>query len=69
MQRSYGGSAISQRVPGGVAHKMPADLRTALIASTSALAAGKALTPLARNEFICWVLDAKQHSTRRRFRA
>jgi hypothetical protein len=23
MQRSYGGSAISQRVPGGVAHKMP----------------------------------------------
>jgi hypothetical protein len=35
MQRSYGGSVISQRVPGGVAHKMPADLRAALIANTS----------------------------------
>jgi hypothetical protein len=66
MQRSDGGPVISQRVPGGVAHKMPADLRTALIANTTALAAWKALTPLARNEFICWVLDAKQHPTRER---
>jgi Bacteriocin-protection, YdeI or OmpD-Associated len=66
MQRSCGGPVISQRVPGGVAHKMPADLRTALIANATALAAWKALTPLARNEFICWVLDAKQHPTRER---
>jgi uncharacterized protein YdeI (YjbR/CyaY-like superfamily) len=66
MQRSYGGSAISQRVPGGVAHQMPTDLRTALIANTTALAAWKALTPLARNQFICWMLDAKQRSTRER---
>ena len=57
---------ISQRVPGGVAHKMPTDLRTALIANATALAAWKALTPLARNEFICWVLDARQHPTRER---
>src|SRR6185437_6737934 len=66
MQRSYGSPVISQRVPGGVAHKMPADLRTALIANATALAAWNALTPLARNEFICWVLDAKQHPTRAR---
>jgi hypothetical protein len=45
---------------------MPAGLRTALIANATALAAWKALTPLARNEFICWVLDAKQHPTRER---
>ena len=47
-------------------HEMPADLRTALVANTTALAAWQAITPLARNEFICWVLDAKQTFTRER---
>ena len=45
---------------------MPADLRAALLGNTTALAAWTAITPLARNEFICWVLDAKQASTRER---
>ena len=56
----------SQRVPGGVVHALPADLRKALIASTTALDAWKDITPLARNEFICWVEDAKQVTTRER---
>lgn len=56
----------SQRVPGGVVHKLPADLRVALIANSEALAAWKDITPLARNEFICWVEDAKQDVTRKR---
>jgi hypothetical protein len=56
----------SQRVPGGVVHKLPADLRAALIDNTEALAAWKDITPLARNEFICWVEDAKQDVTRKR---
>ena|SRR5215217_2767033 len=56
----------SQRVPGGVVHKLPADLRKALIANTMALDAWKDITPLARNEFICWVEDAKQEKTRDR---
>jgi len=47
-------------------HEMPADLCTALIANTTALAAWQHITPLARNEFICWVLDAKPTSTRER---
>ena len=50
----------SQRVPGGVVHELPSDLRGALIANDTALAAWKDITPLARNEFICWVEDAKQ---------
>lgn len=62
----YGGRVSSQRVPGGVVHKLPADLRTALIANTTALDAWKDITPLARNEFICWVEDAKQTKTRER---
>jgi len=47
-------------------HKIPTDLRTTLSANAAALAAWNDITPLARNEFICWVLDAKQDSTRRR---
>jgi len=42
----------SQRVPGGVVHKLPADLREALITNTVALDARTDITPLARNEFI-----------------
>ena len=56
----------SQRIPGGVVHKLPTDLRTALIGNATALAAWNDITPLARNEFICWVEDAKQEKTRER---
>lgn len=55
-----------QRVNGGVVHKMPTDLRKALIANAAALEAWNDITPLARNEFICWVEDAKQEKTRER---
>ena len=47
-------------------HKIPTDLRTALIADAVALEACMDITPLARNEFICWVEDAKQLVTRER---
>jgi uncharacterized protein YdeI (YjbR/CyaY-like superfamily) len=56
----------TSRVPGGVVHQLPADLRTELVASAAALAAWQDISPLARNEFICWVLDAKQAPTRQR---
>ena len=62
----YDGLVSGQRVPGGVVHKLPADLRTALIANATALDAWRDITPLARNEFICWVEDAKQETTRKR---
>jgi uncharacterized protein YdeI (YjbR/CyaY-like superfamily) len=48
------------RVPGGAVHKLPAALRKALTANPAALDAWKDITPLARNESICWVEDAKQ---------
>ena len=51
---------MSAQVPGGVVHELPADLREALAANATALDAWKDITPLARNEFICWVEDAKQ---------
>ena len=56
----------SQRVPGGVVHALPRDLRDALVGNSTALERWNDITPLARNEFICWVEDAKQAATRER---
>ncbi len=55
-----------QQLPGGVVHQLPADLREALMVSEAAREAWEDITPLARNEFICWVEDAKQQKTRER---
>jgi len=66
VQAHYDGPVSGQRVPGGVVHSLPADLRKALIANATALGVWKDITPLARNEFICWVEDAKQETTRER---
>ena len=54
------------QVPGGVVHELPEDLRKALLANAPALDAWRDITPLARNEFICWVEDAKTDPTRER---
>jgi uncharacterized protein YdeI (YjbR/CyaY-like superfamily) len=56
----------TEQLPGGVVHELPADLREGLTVSETALDAWKDITPLARNEFICWVEDAKQQKTRER---
>ncbi len=48
----------------GVVHKVPEDLREALISSPKALAAWENITPLARNEWICWIQEAKKPETR-----
>lgn len=50
----------------GLAHKMPADLKKALLNDSKVLALWHAITPLAQNEFICWVENAKQIDTRAR---
>ena len=62
----YSGRVSKQRVAGGVVHELPADLRETLLAHAAALDAWNDITPLARNEFICWVEDAKQPQTRAR---
>ena len=64
--RRYRDRVSAKRVCGGVVHALPNDLRSALAANAVALAAWNDVTPLARNEFICWVLSAKQPVTRER---
>lgn len=53
------------RIAGGVVHQVPADLRTVLTADPKALAAWESLTPLARNEWICWTISVKKQETRK----
>ena len=50
----------------GTVHQAREDLRVAVQASAETLALWQDLTPLGRNEFICWVDDAKQAKTRQR---
>lgn len=50
--------------PDGVVHKAPKDFKEAILASPGALATWEDITPLARNEWICWVTSAKKDETR-----
>ncbi len=47
-------------------HKLPNDLKGALSSSNELCNLWKDITPLARNEFICWVENAKLIETRKR---
>jgi uncharacterized protein YdeI (YjbR/CyaY-like superfamily) len=49
----------------GVVHEVPQDLYTALTADESALERWQDLTPLARNEWICWTITCKKPETRK----
>ena len=51
-------------LPGGTVHDLPADLKKALTAEPGALATWQDITPLARNEWICWIESAKKAETR-----
>ncbi|HEV2745898.1 MAG TPA: YdeI/OmpD-associated family protein [Allosphingosinicella sp.] len=53
-------------IPGGVVHDLPEDLADALKLDPAALATWNAITPLARNEWICWIEAAKKLETRRK---
>lgn len=57
---------MAATLPAGTVHALPQDLGEELTAHTQALDAWVDITPLARNEFICWVEDAKQEATRKR---
>lgn len=51
-------------VSDGVVHNSPIDLQKALISDPKALMIWNSLTPLARNEWICWVTLVKKDETR-----
>lgn len=57
---------MAKSIPAGVVHALPPDLRAVLASDAAALAAWVDLTPLARNEWICWIEIAKKPDTRER---
>ena len=56
--------AARTKISEGVVHKLPADLKKVLSAHREMMEAWEDITPLARNEFICWIEDAKKAETR-----
>lgn len=56
---------MTKEIAGGVAHPMPSDLQKALISNPKALTAWEDITPLARNEWICWTVTVKNPETRK----
>ena len=48
----------------GVMHEVPADLREILTSDADLLAKWNDLTPIQRNEWICWVTIVKKPETR-----
>lgn len=49
----------------GTVHTVPLDIQNALAKRKAPLAAWESLTPLARNEWICWSISAKKAETRK----
>lgn len=50
--------------PGTNAHALPIDLRRMLERNATARTTWQDITPLARNEWICWVVSVKTDETR-----
>ena len=53
------------KIATGTVHTVPADLQKAIISDKAAREAWEDITPLARNEWICWVISNKKSETRR----
>lgn len=56
---------IKKAISQGVVHKVPDDMRKALTADVTVFEKWESLTPLARNEWICWTISVKKEETRR----
>ena len=55
---------MAKELATGVVHKMPADLKKFLLSDKAARAAWEDITPLARNEWLCWIESVKTPETR-----
>ncbi len=53
------------KISSGTAHSLPEDLQKALTSDKAALLAWEDITPLARNEWICWTISVKTAEKRK----
>lgn len=56
---------MPKEISGGTVHSLSPELKRVLAANKAALTKWETLTPLARNEWICWVESVKKPETRR----
>lgn len=56
---------MTAKISTGVNHRIPRDLRKVLESNSKVLELWNGLTPLARNEWICWVTIVKKEETRK----
>ncbi len=54
----------SKQLSGGVVHTLPSDIKKTLLESSKIADIWEDITPLARNEWICWIESAKKLETR-----
>lgn len=54
----------NQKVSSGTVHKLPMDLKTAIVSFPNVYSLWEDITPLARNEWICWITSGKLAETR-----
>lgn len=55
---------MNKKVLNGTVHKTPKDFKESLIKNSKALETWNDITPLARNEWICWTISVKKEETR-----
>ena len=55
---------MSTTIANGVVHTVSADMKKVLLAKPKVLEIWNGLTPLARNEWICWITYVKKIETR-----
>lgn len=56
---------VNKTISSGTVHRLPQDLRRALTSNKTAQAVWEDITPLARNEWICWTISVKKENTRK----
>jgi uncharacterized protein YdeI (YjbR/CyaY-like superfamily) len=57
---------VAITISDGVVHQVPKDLQQSIVKNQEVIKLWEDITPLARNEWICWVEDAKKSETRQR---
>lgn len=57
---------MKNNILGGTVHELPKDLKSTIQSDETLVQLWQSLTPLARNEFICWVENTKVIKTRQR---
>jgi uncharacterized protein YdeI (YjbR/CyaY-like superfamily) len=55
---------LLKTVASGTVHKLPDDMRKAIVGNKKLLAMWDDITPLARNEWICWTTAVAKPETR-----